>query len=338
MHNLDILLLVVGTACFIISTLGTRLALKILLKTNIMDIPSERSNHKQPVPRGGGAAIVDTIILGIIFSSIFIVGDFSSIWPILAALFLLSVVSFFDDIKGLSPAPRFLVQIISVAIGTFALQKSSGLLFGGFFPPLIDAIIVGFIWLWFLNLYNFMDGIDGLTASQTVCICVGIFLVSLFSGKADQTFFFYPVIIAASAIGFLSLNWHPAKIFMGDVGSVSLGFLLGWLLLKLAISGHYIESLIIPGYYLLDSGITISKRAFNHEKIWLPHSKHYYQQAVRNGKTHNHVVELIICCNIVLVLLAIFVSVLPGNSLFYVIAAIGSVAILLNYFKLPAVK
>ncbi len=121
----------------------------------------------------------------------------------------------------------------------------------------------------------------------------------------SPAFVIYGLALLAGALGFLWWNWHPARIFLGDVGSVPLGFLIGWLLLVLAKNGHWQAALILPLYYLADATITLIRRALRGEKVWQAHREHFYQQAVRRGLSHADVVRHVLALNLVLVLLAV---------------------------------
>jgi UDP-N-acetylmuramyl pentapeptide phosphotransferase/UDP-N-acetylglucosamine-1-phosphate transferase len=151
------------------------------------------------------------------------------------------------------------------------------------FQPLHSWLAIGFlalIWLWFINLYNFMDGIDGITGVETASIGLGIALVASHS-DATSGMVAPALCVAAGGIGFLVWNWHPAKVFLGDSGSVPLGLLIGGLLIDLLMQGHWTAALILPGYYWADASLTLAKRLLNGEKIWQAHRKHYYQRAAR---------------------------------------------------------
>ena len=168
-----------------------------------------------------------------------------------------------------------------------------------------------------------MDGIDGITSTQTIAICVGFILIG---------FVQIPLIIIFALLGFLIHNWHPAKIFMGDVGSVPLGYIIGVMLIILAKSGFLISAIILPLYYLADSTITITKRLLARKKIWEAHSEHYYQQAVRAGKSHSSVVKMISFANILLIICAV----IAAHSEYQIYALIGAiliVAVLLCWLK-----
>jgi UDP-N-acetylmuramyl pentapeptide phosphotransferase/UDP-N-acetylglucosamine-1-phosphate transferase len=132
-------------------------------------------------------------------------------------------------------------------------------------------------------------------------------------------------VLAAAAIGFLAWNWHPARIFLGDSGSVPLGYLLGWLLLRLAGEGLWAPALILPAYYWADATLTLLKRAARGEKIWQAHRQHFYQQAVQGGASHAQVAMMIVTANLCLIIAALWSRDHPGQALaaaFFVTAAL----------------
>lgn len=252
------------TAC-LTKLLHTRLVAKA-----IMDIPNERSMHSTPVPRGGGLALMAVIMTGLLY---YMPNPY-----ILSSIALLMIVSWIDDKKGLSSALRLGAHLLAAFIGSFALGEHA-VIFHNFLPFWLDRILLIVGWAWFMNLYNFMDGIDGITATQTITCALGIGLFTYMLHLPLESGVELSVIIIGACTAFLFFNWHPAKLFMGDVGSIPLGFLIGFLLLKLALSGYVLSALILPLYYLLDSGITITRRALRGEKVWEPHKEHFYQRA-----------------------------------------------------------
>jgi len=146
-----------------------------------------------------------------------------------------------------------------------------------------------------------MDGIDGLAGGETGAIGMGLLLFAGFGGGADPELALLAVPIIGAAIGFLVWNWSPARIFLGDVGSAPLGYLLGFLLLDLAVRGFWKIALILPLYYLADATITLARRLLRGERVWQAHREHYYQQAVRRGLGHAAVVERVIVGDILLI-------------------------------------
>jgi UDP-N-acetylmuramyl pentapeptide phosphotransferase/UDP-N-acetylglucosamine-1-phosphate transferase len=293
---------VVVVFVFLASFAGTVLILRLLKSRAILDHPNIRSSHVTPTPKGAGIAVIAAVLAGWVGIS----------WDTPAAAISLSVaataltlaaLSWLDDLKGLSPLWRLLGQGAAVA---FILSSTPSVnpFFGGLLPGALDGLAAGLLWLWFINLFNFMDGIDGLAGVETATLGLGIALVAAAAGMSPA-FVVYGLALLAGALGFLWWNWHPARIFLGDVGSVPLGFLIGWLLLVLAKNGHWQEALILPLYFLADATITLIRRALRGEKVWQAHREHFYQQAVRRGLSHADVVRHVLSLNLVLVLLAV---------------------------------
>ncbi len=316
-----------------------------LRRKAILDHPNERSSHSVPTPRGGGWGIMLTLLPGwalvallgpgagaadVGFGVGFGVG--SGAWMILAGVVVLMAVSWIDDRRTLPPAPRFLSQIAVVAVGVAALP-ADGLVFQGLLPLWADRLVAAIGWLWFVNLFNFMDGIDGLAGSEAATIGGAVALIGALAGL-DPAFGLYGLVAAGGALGFLVWNWHPARLFMGDVGSVPLGYALGWLLLSLAASGHWAAALLIPAYFLADATLTLLRRLAEGKKIWQAHREHFYQKATQRGRNHAQVVRLVLALNAALVALAALSLWLPmGWSL--LLPGAGAVALLLATLARP---
>jgi UDP-N-acetylmuramyl pentapeptide phosphotransferase/UDP-N-acetylglucosamine-1-phosphate transferase len=179
--------------------------------------------------------------------------------------------------------------------------------FQGLLPPLADRLAAAFLWLWFLNLFNFMDGIDGISGVEAASVGLGLALVAVLGGLAAELVAL-PVLLAAAALGFLAWNRPPAKLFLGDVGSVPLGYLLGWLLLSSAAAGQWAAALILPLYYLADATVTLAKRGLRGAKVWQAHREHFYQRAVQGGLSHGAVVLRVLVCNVGLVVFALLAT------------------------------
>lgn len=280
---------------FVLTVAGTPVALRYLRHRQILDHPNERSSHSLPTPRGGGLAVIPAVLLGWLLTAPRPAWE----WVALAGASLLMALSWLDDRHTLPAGPRFLAHILVVAAGLAALPEGT-LVFQGMLPGWADRLLAGLGWLWFLNVYNFMDGIDGITGTETAAIGIGIALVAALAGSTSGLS--GPALACAAAgLGFLVWNWHPARIFLGDAGSIPLGFLLGALLIQLAGAGHLAAALILPGYYLADATITITKRALRREKIWQAHRQHFYQRAVQGGHRHSRVVAAIATANLALI-------------------------------------
>lgn len=300
------LLALLGT--FALSWLLTGRVLAYLRHRAILDHPNDRSSHSIPTPRGGGWGVMLTLLPAWTLIAL-ITGGVARALPILAGAAALMAISWMDDRRGLGPAPRFLTQIAAVVAGLSALP-GDGLVFQGLLPLWADRVLAALGWLWFVNLFNFMDGIDGLAGSEAATIGAGLALVVAVGGL-DPALGLYGLAAAGAALGFLMWNWHPAKLFMGDVGSVPLGFTLGWLLLAVAAAGQWAAALLVPAYFLADATFTLLRRLAEGKKVWQAHREHFYQKATQRGRNHAQVVRLVLVLNAALVALAV-VSVQTG--------------------------
>lgn len=256
---------------------------------NIIDVPNSRSNHKRSTPTAGGLAIVLTVSIFMLFYKLF--STEISVLPFLASLWIIASVSLVDDLKSLQILPRVIFQFISMI-------------------TLLSYYMPGYLFLciplfFFINFYNFMDGIDGSAVSEAAHIAFSFFIISFLVPELPESMRILSVVLFGASLGFAKFNWHPAKIFLGDVGSISLGLICGWLLLNLVMEGLYAASLIIPMFYLADSSLTILKRLMQRKKIWEAHSEHFFQKAVRKGHSHSRITKKIIACNLILLALAI---------------------------------
>jgi len=298
--------LIVFIGVFVASLVGTRLILKVLRDRAILDHPNDRSSHSTPTPKGAGIAVIPCLIAAWALTA-WGTPEAAITQILIAAALILAMLSWFDDLRELNPIIRLGAQVLAVA---FVLFFADGVAFfrepflGGLLPPGLDMVAAGLLWVWFINLFNFMDGIDGIAGVEAASIGVGIALVSVAAGLSD-VFGTFGLAIAAASLGFLIWNWHPAKIFLGDIGSVPLGFMLGGLLLWLAANGQWAAALILPLYYLADSTITLLKRFVRGEKVWQAHRQHFYQQALANGLSHDHIVRHVLFVDLVLIALAV---------------------------------
>jgi UDP-N-acetylmuramyl pentapeptide phosphotransferase/UDP-N-acetylglucosamine-1-phosphate transferase len=316
-------------AVFLATVVATKVVRRLLLQRSLLDHPNDRSSHTFPTPRGGGLAVLIVCLTALV--ALMVLGKVPhsiAKWLCILTL-LLGGLSWLDDIFSLNAFVRLTAHAAGVAVAMF-FGLLDGPVFGGLLPPVGDAIITALIWVWFINLYNFMDGIDGISGVETVSISIGIVILIALSGT-DSVIKTgigpIAILTAGSAAGFLVFNWHPAKIFLGDVGSVPLGFVLGWLLLSLASHGYWAAALILPLYYLIDSTLTLIKRLSRGEIVWHAHREHFYQYAVDNGKSHSDVVCAIAGANLFLIALAVFASNGLGNWAF--LAALGVVVFLI---------
>ena len=301
----------------LISGVVVFLARKALVLAGILDVPNARSNHKEPVARGGGIAVM-ALLLG---------GGWRAGLPldIVVISAFLTIICFIDDVRGLSAKLKLGVQLLMVLSAWYALPVPDVTQIVGHLglptlsvissetgqvaSPSIYVILFGLlfipVWVWWVNASNFMDGIDGISGVQGMTLALGILLIA--PALPELPIFMAPLagILLAVLIGFLWSNWHPAKIFLGDCGSVPMGFITGFMLWKLAANDAMVPALLLPAYSILDATGTLLLRAWRREKLLQPHSAHAYQRAVRRGMRHDQVVVRIAVLDGILLLLSV---------------------------------
>ena len=306
------------------SAILTALMRDWLRRRAILDRPGERSSHVNPVPRGAGLAVVAALIVAwlALAARDAMPPDAVAIALVTAALALLS---FVDDLRGLPVAVRLAAHFIAALIA-LAFFPHDALVFQGLLPLPLDRAAAALLWVWFINLYNFMDGIDGITGVETVCIGLGIAAVSFVGGNGLVA---AALVAVAVAVGFLRFNWQPASVFLGDAGSVPLGYVMGWLLLVLARDGQWAPALILPLYYLADATVTLARRAQRGEAPWRAHRDHFYQRALR-GNDHAAVARLVLAGDAGLIALALLALAWPlvavGLAIAISVAMLGGFA------------
>jgi len=319
-----------GAIAAVLSGLATWPLLALLRHRQVLDRPNERSSHQRPTPRGGGLAIVG-VALAVWLGWLALSNALTT--PVLGVILLaaaLMAVSFVDDLRGLPVIARLAVQICAVAAGLWLLDADV-LVFQGLLPPILDRLATAVAWLWFINLFNFMDGIDGIAGVEAVSIGVGCVLVTLLT--ADDAGWRLPAaIIAGAALGFLPWNWQPARTFMGDAGSVSLGFLLGWLLIQVAASGAWAAAFLLPLVFVADATVTLMRRLVKGEAIWRAHRSHFYQRAARATGSHARVTLTVLYYNVALIALAVWSTRTSTAAPIAMAIGVAMAALLLWYF------
>lgn len=263
------------------SGLLTGLLRRYALARSLMDIPNARSSHSVPTPRGGGVAIVLSFLIVVPVLEIFWGTGRDDSWAILGAGTVVAVVGFLDDHRHIAARWRLIAHFAAAAWGLAWLKGGPPIdWFGspinfGWFGLLFAAVYL----VWLLNLYNFMDGIDGIASVEAICVCVGGALLYLLTGRMDLVI--VPMTLAAAVAGFLCWNFPPAKIFMGDAGSGFLGVVLGILSLQAGwVSPAFFWSwLILLGVFIVDATWTLLRRLLRRERVYEAHRSHAYQHA-----------------------------------------------------------
>ena len=297
-----------AAAGFLVALTGTGLLVHYLTQRQVFDEPNERSSHSVPTPRGGGIAVLGAIAVAWLIGMVQSTSNITANLIILGAAAALGLVCFIDDLRGLRALPRLLAQCAAVSPGLWFLAGHGGL-FADLLPLPLDLAATGFLWLWFTNLFNFMDGIDGITGVEIAMIGTGLAGLAV-TGQIPLTLLDPAIALTAAALGFLVWNWCPARVFMGDVGSIPAGYLVGWLLISAAqgpsqknddVQGDAGEGLaiclILPAYYLADATVTLIRRLAKRENIFEAHREHFYQQAIIRGLGHATVCRAIILAN-----------------------------------------
>lgn len=308
------------------------------LERGILDLPNERSSHVLPTPRGGGLGIVVATLLA------YVVLFAAKLMPLTTfmALFiggaLVAVVGFWDDCKGASPWVRIFAHI---AAAIWAL----GWLGEGWPHEFLSSGIQGVGWagalgfililVWMLNLYNFMDGIDGIAAVEAVLVAGGGALILVSHGFYDAPLWLGS--LAAGAAGFLVWNWPPAKIFMGDSGSGFLGFIIGALAASTVISGSVPvwTWLILLAVFVTDATFTLSRRVLRRDRWYHPHRSHAYQKAARLWGSHRNVTLTIAAINLLWLLPLAWISATFTES-GLILAVIAFLPLIFLAYKLGA--
>ena len=303
--GIGLLLAIVATA-LLASWLASWTAAKLLHRAGILDQPNARSSHRSPVPRGGGIGFMAVIFLA--FAAMAVAGSAVTTVGVLIGATLVSAISFVDDIRHTPRLIRLVVQAVAVVLALLWLPADARILSG--LPIWLDCALIAIAWLWFINLFNFMDGIDGLAAAEAVAIAAGLLLLAVVWPESNLPTG-EPAVVVAAALGFLILNWHPARLFMGDVGSAGLGFVLGWLLLVLAAEGYVVAALILPLFFIFDATTTIALRILRREPFAEAHRSHAYQRATDRGLRQSRVVISATIVNGALVALALLSKAYP---------------------------
>lgn len=287
---------------FLISFSLTYFIKNYMIKKSLVATVNERSSHTVPTPHGGGIALAIIWFIGLFY--LYFIGEISSnLFYALLFGVVISIVSFFDDIYELSPKIRLIAQSIIAIGGLYFLGGFETLTFGIFDlqNPIFTNIFAFFMIIWFINLYNFLDGINGYAGSEAIFLALAGFV--LFGGN-------YFLVLAVAVLGFLYWNWNKAKIFMGDVGSTLLGY-------NIAIFTIYYANeeptnfwiwIILFGIYWFDATLTLIRRKLNKEKLSLAHKKHGYQRLTQSGWSHYKVTNYSIGLNIILFCIVYFVS------------------------------
>jgi UDP-N-acetylmuramyl pentapeptide phosphotransferase/UDP-N-acetylglucosamine-1-phosphate transferase len=282
------------------------LALLPALERHVLAHPNARSSHRRPTPQGGGIAVIAASLAVAAGAIIIAPGDpalnLPSLWALFAATAFIAVVGMVDDIRSIEVTPRLLLQALAVVIVIASLPAELRVVPA--LPWWVERAALFVACLWFVNLTNFMDGIDWMTVAEFVPIAVGIALIGLLGGLPMASVV-VALALCGGLIGFAPFNRPVARIFLGDVGSLPIGLVFAWLLVQVAGHGYLVAALLLPLYYLADATLTLLRRMKNGEPFWQAHRTHFYQLAVIRGFSVPEAIARVFAVNIALVALAI---------------------------------
>lgn len=281
--NVMLSLLLVGFSCVL-----TWLLRRYALARSIIDIPNARSSHTIPTPRGGGVAIVLSFLLALPALAVDGLLAWPIMWAMLGAGAGIAVLGFLDDHGHIAARWRLLGHFAASVWALYWLGGLPAITLFGFRLDLawLGNILAVLYLVWMLNLYNFMDGIDGIASVEAICACLGACLLYWLGGF--ESLIVAPLLLAMAVAGFLYWNFPPARIFMGDAGSGFLGIILGLLSLQAAwISPELLWVwLILLGAFIVDATVTLIRRLLRGDKVYEAHRSHAYQFASRHYGRH----------------------------------------------------
>jgi UDP-N-acetylmuramyl pentapeptide phosphotransferase/UDP-N-acetylglucosamine-1-phosphate transferase len=305
-------------AAIVVSAMLMCIALIIFLrpvfKRYALARPNARSSHTVPTRQGGGIAVVAATIVvsaGILYTA----SDEAGTIPlaiVFSAVVLIAIVGTIADIHPDYVVPRFLLQAVAVAAVIFSLPDA--LRVAPLLPWWVERALLIFGGLWFVNLVNFMDGLDWMTVAEVVPISAAVAAIGL-QDMLPPWAIVVSLALCGAMIGFAVFNRPVARLFLGDVGSLPIGLMLGWLLVLVAGNGAPAAAVLLPLYYLADATITLLRRVFNGEKVWQPHRSHFYQRATDHGLTVIAIVRRVFAVNLLLAALALATVLRPSREL-----------------------
>jgi UDP-N-acetylmuramyl pentapeptide phosphotransferase/UDP-N-acetylglucosamine-1-phosphate transferase len=265
--------------------------------------PNARSSHRQPTPQGGGIAVIAATAVATTLG-IFILGaSFTgSLGMVFACVAVMAGVGAADDVAPLGVAPRLALQALAVLAAILALPDDLHVV--SFLPSWLERLLLFAGGVWFVNLVNFMDGIDWMTVAEVIPITGALVVIGCLGALARDAVV-VALALCGAMFGFAYFNRPTARLFLGDVGSLPIGLLIGWLLVLLAGTGHFTAALLLPLYYLADATLTLIRRWSNGERVWQAHRTHYYQRATDRGFSVTEIVSRVFGLNLALAVLAV---------------------------------
>ncbi len=303
---------------------GLTAALRPLLARYALAKPNVRSSHRAPTPQGGGFGVVAATVAIALLAVLNLGGTTTSfvseLGGIIVATLLIVIVGAADDIRAIEVVPRLLLQ--AIAVGIVIVTLPSDLRIVPVLPWWLERALLLVGGLYFVNLVNFMDGLDWMTVAEIVPVTGGLALIGALGALPGHAVVL-ALALGGAVLGFAPFNRPIARLFLGDVGSLPIGLLLGWLLVLLAARGQLAAALLLPLYYLGDGTVTLLRRIANGEPFWQAHRTHFYQRATDRGFSVMDIIARVFAVNLVLVALAAFSVLLPTRVAHVVTLALG---------------
>jgi len=310
---------------------GLTWVIRPLLLKHALAKPNARSSHRIPTPQGAGIAVIAATL--VVAAAIMAGNDASRVnipIAVFGATLFIAIVGFADDLKSIPVMTRLLLQ--AIAVGAIVYAAPDDVRIVSTCPLWLERGLMLLAGLWFVNLVNFMDGLDWMTVAEVVPVTAALVVL----GSLNE-FSLSPAIMAAALcgamIGFAPFNRPVAKIFLGDVGSLPIGLLLGWCLLQLASHQHFTAALLLPLYYLADASVTLLRRMIRREPFWAAHRSHFYQRATDNGFSVWRVVSEVFVLNVVLASLAIASTRAESFAIDALLVLLGGAAVAFSMYR-----
>jgi len=268
--------------------------------------PNARSSHVTPTPQGAGIAVLASLVIVVALALLIMPLPGDAAWRlagVLAAAVAMGIVGAIDDIRPLPVTPRLVAQFLGVAVVLACLGDGARVL-PDWVPLNLERVLLALGMVWFINLTNFMDGIDWITVVAVIPVAIGVVFLQAFI-DVETSVSLVALALGGAMLGFAPYNRYRAKLFLGDVGSLPIGLLLAWMLVSVAAAGQPTAALLLPLYYVCDATATLFRRLRKREKLAEAHRSHFYQMAVdRNGFTVPEVTANIFMLNVFLAGLA----------------------------------
>jgi Fuc2NAc and GlcNAc transferase len=327
--------IVIASGALALSAVLTRVVLQLASRHGLLDLPNERSSHTTPTARGGGIAIVIASGIALVLLGIRAAVEPALILALLGGGAAVAIAGFIDDRRRLSASTRLLVHLLAalaalVTLGGLpAIEIGNHLVRFGWGGYVLGTLAI----VWVLNLFNFMDGIDGIAAAEALFLVAAGTLLSRVSATGI-TASYGAIVFGAACLGFLIWNWAPARIFMGDVGSGYLGYVIAVLAIASARDNPatLLSWLILGGVFFCDATVTLIRRLIRRDRVYQAHRSHAYQRLARRWHSHSRVTIAVMAINVCWLLpCALFATTHPQLAIWSTIGALAPLILLVLF-------